>query len=179
MWYTKICSTPFGPFFPSQPKQSNSVQRRLLLRTNLISPCFLAPFTEFFDYLSELYWLRNLRFRMCKADCVLVMEQWTSFLSKNTGQVMGVCPSSLWALFSWRRNNQHKQHSGSLVFSWPWNSLCLSVWYLDAQGRVDGVKVGGEVQTGGGFIQMKQHKASCLYFGGKWVLLYLYYILHW
>lgn len=35
--------------------------------------------------------------------------------------------------------------------------------------RAHGAWVVGETQTGGRFIQIRQHKVSCLYFGGNWV----------
>ncbi len=41
------------------------------------------------------------------------------------------------------------------------------MWYSGAQCRAHGAQVGGEAQTGGRFIQMRQRKASCWYFGEK------------
>lgn len=54
-----------------------------------------------------------------------------------------------------------------LVFSWPWNKLYPSVWYFCVEHTA---QMEGQAQTGGRFIQMRQCKARCWYFGGNWVI---------
>ncbi len=59
--------------------------------------------------------------------------------------------SNFRALFSWQRNNQHKQDFDSLVLFWHWNWPCL--WYFGAKCSAHGALVDREVQQVGGSLR--------------------------
>lgn len=73
-----------------------------------------------------------------------------------------------WACFFGGSTTRSSSSHNSWVVSWLWNSLCLSVWYFDAQ-------------HGGRFIQMRQHTVVGILVSWnlpwEWTALWLFYDL--
>lgn len=102
-----------------------SSQWALSLSKEIERSCLISPFPkQNTDYSHVLM-------------CVSVFMIWLCLL------LILVCLKTIWtAPWAWQHFHiigPHSQRLDNLVFSWPWNWLCLSVWYFGAQCRGQGL----------------------------------------